>query len=206
MQCLFELAPCHGRWCTDVGRAVHESHVRRCKGVLQTDTFVERAQVAVTDFAYFSRQVGDWVAHQSESLCARSALLAALEILHECGEQKFEAEYSECLAAYPGATFQCDELIGCVYVIDCDTRVFEETSDNFADWKNKPVLCSDAAANVIHNKIVSAVVHCGQARGFEHARLALQGSILTKRHQTARGIKTMLWTLRLCVGTTKIFC
>jgi len=115
------------------GEQFHESHVRRCKVALQTETFVERVQVAVIDFAEFSREVADWVAHQSESLCARSALLAALEVLHDRGEQKFQAEYSECLAAYPGAKFQCDELIGCVCAMDCDTRVFEETSDNFAD-------------------------------------------------------------------------
>ena len=125
---------------------------------------MEQVQVAVIDFAEFSREVADWVAHQSESLCARSALLAALEILHDRGECKFEAEYSDCLAAYPGAKFQCDELIGCVCAMDCDTSVFEETSQHFAHWKNKPVLCSDSAANVIHHGIVSAVVRGGQAQ------------------------------------------
>ena len=33
------------------GEQFHESHVRRCKGALQTETFVEGVQVAVTDFA-----------------------------------------------------------------------------------------------------------------------------------------------------------
>lgn len=145
------------------GEPFHKTHVDRCKHALTQEEWLYDVCVSTTSFEAFTGQVTEWAQHRSESLCVRTSLLAALEILHERGEHKFDTEYQNALNAYPGAKFQCDELVGCVCAMACATSALQQASVDVEAWQGKPVLCVDTTSAEVFCGIASAYAKRGQA-------------------------------------------
>ena len=61
----------------------------------------------------------------------------------------FRVQHDEAQQAYAGASFRCDELVGCACALDCDTRVFHNDERDTSDWNGKPMLCLDLAEDEI---------------------------------------------------------
>ena len=131
------------------GENFHESHKSRCKALLQGDAVLDGLAARALTFDVFVDELREWTKRRSESLCARTVLLVALELLQAGPSPMFREQHDEAQEAYTGAAFRCDELVGCACALDCDTRVFHNDERDTSDWNGKPVLCLDVAEDQI---------------------------------------------------------
>ena len=104
------------------GDKFQASHKYRCKALLQGDAVLHGLASRAISYDAFVEELRDWTRRKSESLCAHTVLLVALELLQEGSSPVFGAQHDEAQQAYTGAAFRCDELVGCVCAMDCDTR------------------------------------------------------------------------------------
>ena len=143
------------------GTSFHERHFDRCTALLRSDAMLDSVENSLLEFDEFVRLVRLWVDTQKHSLCKRSALLCALNILEERGVRRFEEERVELDAAYPGAKFVCGDLVECDCSMPTDTDAFGQGfMGSYLSLKGRPVLFSKVeTAEISYGVVRTCVTH-----------------------------------------------